>query len=216
MKIKDSVKGIKDILFEEPIPADDDNDIISGEDAKEQRQKIREENYKIISEWHEQGQLNVEILLKQDKDTNGIGKRLEFILRNKNIEKTEFALRIGVSRTTIHRYISGDSKPSKDKLSIILNQLQISEADFSYSPSDFEAWKNAFDLEPDYKGRNILAYRQEVLAPLQRNNFVYLHNGKAKPLPQEYFLLMKAIIENGLKVFDDLLPHDENFAAFMY
>ena len=49
-----------------------------------------------------------------------IADRLTYLFEVKKIEKAAFARQIGSGRTTIHRYLSGESTPTKKKLLIII------------------------------------------------------------------------------------------------
>lgn len=208
MKINDKDKGIvpsvSDENFTVPELLVDESDIAAA--MVEEEKKRRKQNALARAEWNSQGKENLDVILYVP---NAIASRLDYLLKQKRIEKAVFARQVGLGRTTIHRYINGDSTPNKKKLLQIIDALSMSVADFCYEPKDFEKWKAA--LEPtNFQGRDIIDFRDEILDILSRNNFVYRHNGKTMRLPHKHYVLLKSIFESGFNVLD-LLPHDEGF-----
>lgn len=104
-----------------------------------------------------------------------IGERIEYLMSENNQEISEFCLNIGISRSSMHRYIKGSHLPSEKALRKIIDGLYVSVADFCYEPDDFEKWKSAFENSSD--NNDIFKFKDKMLEQLRINNFTYTHNG---------------------------------------
>ena len=215
MKITDKAKGLKDTNLDINDYLENSVDEESAwEELNADLRKIQTENTRIAKEWAEQGEKNLDILMEK----GGIERRLQYIFQTKKIEKAAFARQVGMGRTTIQRYTSTKKrtidndvgfKSTKKRLLRILDELQISVADFAFEPTDYDKWEAAFN-NPTIEGYNILSLRDEVLSAFESNNFVYKHNGETKRFQGRPYELMKSIIESAFKVLD-MVPHDEDF-----
>jgi transcriptional regulator with XRE-family HTH domain len=214
MKVSDKKKGIVDYTsaphelpdeFREWDMSDEQLEYLEALD--DARVREAEENARARTEWQAQGKKNLEIILYQNYQNGEIAKRLAYLFEEKHIEKTAFARQAGLGRTTIHRYISGDSTPSKKKLLQVLDALSMSVEDFCYEPTNFEAWKEAL-IESISKKHDIFILKDHIMKELAKNDFTYSHNGETVKLPYRHYTLLKAILESGFKVLD-LLPHDK-------
>ena len=235
MKIKNKAKGINhnpsgwseednnayyDYLATQEEPPIPENDPIL---------EMIENNEKAQLEWDKQGEENIKILLAKQKplveqfkkkqaiaQANGkeinydsdsfIGERIEFLMGKNNQEIAEFCRNIGMSRSSLHRYIKGSHLPSEKSLRKIIEGLYVSIADFCYEPNDFEKWKSAFETSSDIN--DIFKFRDEILAQLRINNFTYQNNGITMRLPNRYFELFRNLIKDSFGVFE-MLPHDK-------
>lgn len=214
MKVSDKKKGIVDYTsaphelpdeFREWDMSDEQLEYLEALD--DARVREAEENARARTEWQAQGKKNLEIILYQNYQNGEIAKRLAYLFEEKHIEKTAFARQAGLGRTTIHRYINGDSTPSKKKLLQVLDALSMSVEDFCYEPTNFEAWKEAL-IESISKKHDIFILKDYIMKELAKNDFTYSHNGETVKLPYRHYTLLKAILESGFKVLD-LLPHDK-------
>lgn len=188
-----------------------------------------EQNEKAQAEWERQGEENLKLLLSMQKplveqfkkkeaiakskgkeiDYSGdsfIGERIEFLLDKNNQEITEFCRNIGMSRSSIHRYIKGTHLPSEKSLRKIIDGLFVSVADFCYAPDNFEKWKTAFVKTAD--NNDIFDFKEKILKELRLNNFTYMNNGLSIHLPNRYFELFRNLIKQSFEVLE-LLPHDK-------
>jgi transcriptional regulator with XRE-family HTH domain len=213
MKISDKKKGIVDYTsahhelpdeFREWDMSDEQLEYLEARHDAAVREA--EENARARAEWQSQGKKNLEIILYQNYQNGEIAKRLAYLFEEKHIEKTAFARQAGLGRTTIHRYISGDSTPNKKKLLQILDALSMSVEDFCYEPTNFEAWKEALVASLS-KEHDIFKLKDYIMKELAKNDFTYSHDGEIVRLPYRHYTLLKAILESGFKVLD-LLPHD--------
>ena len=137
--------------------------------------------------------------------TNFIGERIEYLMSENNQEISEFCLNIGISRSSMHRYIKGSHLPSEKALKKIIDGLYVSVADFCYEPDDFEKWKSAFENSSD--SNDIFKFKDKMLEQLRINNFTYTHNGLVMRLPNRYFELFRNLIKQSFEVLE-LIPHN--------
>lgn len=211
MKISDKAKGLVDYShiynpdFEYDVePEFDEEEIRILEEMHEAELQEKEENARALDAWKAQAEKNLDEILYV---SGAIAERLQYIFETKNIEKTSFARQIGIGRTTIHRYLSGAATPSRKKLLVIIDALDMEVADFCYEPQNFKKWKE--ELETTQKHTNdIFDLKESVLSSLSKNNFSYLHNGEIKPLPYRYYKILKTMLESSFRVLD-LLSHDK-------
>ncbi len=210
MKISAKKRGLVDYTSRyQMVP----NDLPAPEFTEEQLQLMdaeyidtkreRRRNARAQKQWDEDGQKNLKII---GNVNDAISERLKHLFAAKGIEVAPFAREVGMGRTTIHRYINGQSVPSEKKLLRIIDALSMSVADFCYSPHDFEEWKAALE-DSTAKENDIYKWRDRIISELSTNDFTVQHHGKITRLPYNYYVVLKAVIENGLKVLD-LLPHD--------
>ena len=212
MKISKKNKGLVDYsdIYNPIIPADEypepeysDEEIQVQWEMEDALRREREENAKALKEWEAQAKKNLEIILNVP---GAIGDRLTYLLNAKDIERASFARQIGVGRTTIHRYISGQSIPNKKKLLLIIDALDMDVADFCYEPRDFKKWQAALE-ETIARKHDIFEFRDNLLDELSRNNFTYQHKGVTSRLPHRHYVILKAMLESSFRVLD-LIAHD--------
>ena len=139
--------------------------------------------------------------------TNFIGERIEYLMSKNNQEIAEISLNIGMSRSSLHRYIKGTHLPSEKALRKIIDGLYVSVSDFCYEPDDFEKWKSAFESSTEIN--DIFKFKEKILEQLRINNFTYKNNGLILRLPNRYYVLFRKLISDAVDVLD-LLPHDKN------
>lgn len=235
MKITDKEKGINHNLFgwsdddlnnyyddlatQELPPLTDTDDVLEMIKRNEQAQ----------IEWEKQGELNIKTLLAKQKPLvesfkkkqaiatskkqkiaydgdSFIGDRIEFLMGRNNQEIAEFCRNIGMSRSSLHRYIKGSHLPSEKSLRKIIEGLYVSVADFCYEPEDFDKWKSAF--EKSAESNDIFLFKEKMLEQLRINNFTYKNNGIIMRLPNRYFELFRNLVKDSFEVLD-LIPHDK-------
>lgn len=141
-----------------------------------------------------------------EPETNFIGERIEFLMDKNNQEITELGLNIGISRSSMHRYIKGTHIPSERLFKKIIEGLYVSVADFCYEPDNFEKWKSAF--EQTAENNDIFKFKEKMLEQLRINSFTYKNNGITMRLPNRYFELFRNLIKYSFGVLD-LIPHDK-------
>ena len=210
MKIPKQSKGFVDYSEEyNPIipeyayyePSEEDVQALEAQHDAEVREQ--EENAIILKEWEEVGQRNLEII----RDIPGaIGERLKHLFEQKKIERIHFARQIGVSRSTLFRYCEGTSTPSKKRLLIIIDALDMDVADFCYEPKNYEKWKAVLEEKATRKN-DIFTLRDNLLERLSRNNFTFQHKGETTRLPYRHYVILKAMLESSFRILD-LIPHD--------
>lgn len=140
------------------------------------------------------------------------GKRLEYIIQKRGLEKSAVAQWAGIGRTTLYRYTlqpgsKSFSVPSKKNLLKILDALSVSVHEFSSTPYDHDAWKKSFEPSA-VTGRYLFEWRDEVLDAFAKNNFIYKKGGQTVRLTHAQFTLLKNAVEGALGMLD-LLPHDD-------
>ena len=210
MKISDQKKGIEDYISKYcEVP----DDLSPPEFTEEQLaqmdaeaiyvKRARRRNARAQKQWEEDGKRHLGII----RDVpNAVSERLKHLFNEKGIEVASFAREVGMGRTTIHRYLKGEPVSSEKKLLRIIDALSMTVADFCYSPHDIEEWKAS--LEDSIAEKNdIFMWRDQLIEQLSTNDFTYQHHGKTYRLPYNYYVVLKAIVENSVKVLD-LLPHD--------
>lgn len=227
MKIDNKIKGIQYGLEDE---FEGSSDTLSEEEYAyilEQEEKWTQNDI-AEQKWEEQGEENFKTLIAKQKPLveqfkkdqakakinnkeiayegeSYIGERIAFLMKKNNQEVAEFCRNIGMSRSSLHRYIKGSFLPSEKSLRKIIEGLFVSVADFCYEPNDFEKWKSAFGKANEVN--DIFKFKEELLSKLRINNFTYQANGITRRLPNRYFELMRSILKSSLGVLD-LLPHD--------
>ena len=179
--------------------------------------------------WEKQGEENIKILLAKQKPLveqfkrkqaiakskneeitysgeSFIGERIEFLMKKNNQEIAEFCRNVGMSRSSLHRYIKGSHLPSEKSLRKIIEGLYVSVADFCYEPNSFEEWKKAFEKT---SGKNdIFKFRDSILRELRINSFTYQNNGVTMRLPNRYYELFRNLVKQSFEILE-LLPHDK-------
>ena len=127
MKVSKKAKGLVDYsAIYNPVPEYAEEPQYTDEDERIQQEMIeaqireREENKKALAIWEEQAKKNLDDILIVP---GAIADRLTYLFEVKKIEKAAFARQIGSGRTTIHRYLSGESTPTKKKLLIIIKLI---------------------------------------------------------------------------------------------
>ena len=83
------------------------------------------------------------------KQTGEFSRRLNYIVERAKLERGELARRIGISRTTMYRYMlspkdSEFSIPKEETALAIITALPVENTQFWAYPSDFSAWKAQF------------------------------------------------------------------------
>ena len=210
MKITDKKKGLEDypskyntVPDDLPPPEFPDEFVAEMEAEIIDTRRIQRRNARSQKKWEEEGQKNLKII----RDVpNAVSERLAHILKEKKIEVATFAREVGMGRTTIHRYLKGDPISSEKKLLRIIDALSMSVADFCYSPYDIEEWKASLE-DSEYEKNDIFVWRDKLIEELSTNDFTYQRYGKTYRLPYNYYMVLKAVVENSIK-FLDLLPHD--------
>ena len=209
MKISDKKKGIEDYVAKyHDVPDDLPPPEFTEEHLAEMDaeaidvKRIRRRNAWSEKRWEEEGQKNLKIIL-YEKDA--VANRLRYLLDEKDIEVATFAREVGMGRSTIHRYLKGEPVSEK-KLLRIIDALSMSVADFCYSPQDIDEWKASL-VESVSEQNDIYAWRDNLLEQLSTNDFTYQRYGKTHRLPYNYYVVLKAAVENTIR-FLDLLPHD--------
>lgn len=188
-----------------------------------------ESNERAQIEWDKQGEENIKALLAKQKSLveqfkkklaiakiNGkeinytgesfIGERIDFLMGKNNQEIAEFCRNIGMSRSSLHRYIKGSHLPSEKSLRKIIEGLYVSVADFCYEPENFEKWKSAFEQSSD--NNDFFKFKENILKQLRINNFTYQNNGITMRLPNRYFELFRNLVKQSFDILE-LLPHDK-------
>lgn len=210
MKISDQKKGIEDYISKYcevpddlPPPEFTEEQLAQMDAEAIYVKRARRRNARAQKQWEEDGKKNLGII----RDVpNAVSERLKHLFNEKGIEVASFAREVGMGRTTIHRYLKGEPVSSEKKLLRIIDALSMSVADFCYSPHDIEEWKAS--LEDSIAEKNdIFMWRDQLIEQLSTNDFTYQHHGKTYRLPYNYYVVLKAIVENSVKVLD-LLPHD--------
>ena len=211
MKISDKKKGIEDYISKYhdipddlPPPEFTEEHLAEMDAEAADIKRIRRRNAWSEKRWEEEGQKNLKIILLKK---NAVADRLKYLLQEKHIEVATFAREVGMGRSTIHRYLKGGKhKPSEKNLLRIIDALSMSVADFCYSPSDINEWKASL-VESDTEENDIFMWRDQLIEQLSFNDFTYRRYGKVHRLPHNYYVVLKAIVENSIRVLD-LLPHD--------
>lgn len=210
MKISDKKKGIEDypsnyndVPDDLPPPEFTEEHLAEMDAEAIAIKRIRRRNAWSQKRWEEEGQRNLKIIL--DKK-GAVAGRLRYLLDEKDIEVATFAREVGMGRSTIHRYLKGAPVSSEKKLLRIIDALSMSVADFCYSPDDIEEWKASL-VESVTEKNDIFTWRDQLIEQLSTNDFTYQRYGKTHRLPYNYYVVLKAAVENTIK-FLDLLPHD--------
>ena len=229
MKIDDEIKGINDYpddYIERVYTEEDVAEIIESE---KYYSKLIEQNELAEKKWEEEGEKNIKVLINKQKilveqfkkdqakakannkeisysGDSFIGERIVFLMGQNNQEIAEFCRNIGMSRSSLHRYIKGSFLPSEKSLRKIIEGLYVSVADFCYAPDDFEKWKSAF--EKSYEVNDIFNFKERLLKKLRINDFTYQANGATRRLPNRYFELFRNLIKDSFAILE-LLPHDK-------
>lgn len=211
MEISKQAKGFVDYSDENNpvIPADEypepsAEEILAMEQQYEAELREKAENTRAAQEWEKLGQQNIKVIRDTPKS---IGERLEYLFAAKKIERIHFARQIGVSRSTLFRYFTGDSTPSEKKLLTIIDALDMSVADFCYEPKDTEKWKS-YLVKKVIKKNDIFELRDDLLKQLSNNSFTYQYNGDTLQLPYRHAMILKALLESSFRILD-LIPHDK-------
>ena len=209
MKISDKKKGIEDYVSKYCAVPDDlpppefTEEHLAEMDAENiETKRIRRRNAWTERRWEEEGPKNLKIILNKKDE---VANRLRYLLDEKDIEVATFAREVGMGRSTIHRYLKGEPVSEK-KLLRIIDALSMSVADFCYSPDDIDEWKSSL-VESVSEQNDIYEWRDNLLEQLSTNDFTYQRYGKTHRLPYNYYVVLKAAVENTIR-FLDLLPHD--------
>ena len=228
MKIYDDVNGIRYYDFHPTVSytSDELDEIMEEEKFYDQMHK---ENELAEKKWEEEGEKNIKVLINKQKPLveqfkkdqakakannkeiaysgdSFIGERIVFLMEQNKQEIAEFCRNIGMSRSSLHRYIKGSFLPSEKSLRKIIEGLYVSVADFCYAPDDFEKWKSAFG--ESYEVNDIFDFKEELLSKLRINDFTYQANGATRRLPNRYFELFRNLIKDSFAILE-LLPHDK-------
>lgn len=229
MKIDDEIKGINyypDDYIERVYTEEDVAEIIESE---KYYSKLIEQNELAEKKWEEEGEKNIKVLINKQKilveqfrkdqakakasnkeisysGDSFIGERIVFLMGQNNQEIAEFCRNIGMSRSSLHRYIKGSFLPSEKSLRKIIEGLYVSVADFCYAPDDFEKWKSAFGKS--YEVNDIFNFKERLLKKLRINDFTYQTNGATRRLPNRYFEAFRNLIKDSFAILE-LLPHDK-------
>ena len=211
MKASKKIKGLVDYSeeYNPIIPADEypepsAEEILAQEQQHEAELREQEENAKADREWEKLGQQNLGII----RDIpDAIGQRLEYLFETKKIERIHFARQIGVSRSTLFRYCTGESTPSEKKLLVIIDALDMTVADFCYEPKNIAEWKAALEKKAAKKN-DIFELRDSLLEKLSRNSFTYQYKGETIRLPYRHYIILKAMLESSFRILD-LIVHDK-------
>lgn len=137
-----------------------------------------------------------------------IGERISYLMKLNDQEVTEFSKNVGISRSSMHRYIKGSHLPSEKTLRKIIGCLFVDVPSFCYAPHSIDEWTKSFVAKHDEDDIDIFAYRHNILAHLSNNRFTYKNNGVKVRLPHRYFDLLGKLITASFEVLE-MLPHDD-------
>ena len=188
----------------EEYPEPSEAEILAQEQQHEAEMREQEENARAREKWEKLGKQNFGTI----RDVpNAIGQRLEHLFEEKKIERIHFARQIGVSRSTLFRYCTGESTPSEKKLLAIIDALDMTIADFCYEPRDINKWKASMEKKPPQKN-DIFELRDNLLGQLCKNDFTYQYKGETIRLPYRHYVILKAMLESSFRILD-LIAHDK-------
>lgn len=211
MKVSKKAKGLVDYTSSYNHPPEDipQPELTEEEESAllamyENEMREREENAITRAQWEEQAKRNLEDILYIP---GAIENRLSYLFKKKGIEQKEFARQIGLSRTTLYRYLEGKTAPNKKKLLLIIDALDMEVADFCYEPRDFDKWKASLEADA-VRRHDVFQMRDRLLSEISQNNFTYQYNGHPVRLPRKYYLILKTMLESSFRILD-LLAHDE-------
>lgn len=231
MKISDEIKGISYSPDDFPEYEQEytDEDIAAMIESNNRLSQMLEQNELAEKKWEEEGEKNIKVLINKQKPLveqfkkdqakakanhkeisysgdSFIGERIVFLMEQNKQEIAEFCRNIGMSRSSLHRYIKGSFLPTEKSLRKIIEGLYVSVADFCYEPDNFEKWKSAFGKSSEIN--DIFKFREDLFKNIRINNFTYQANGATRRLPNRYFELFRNLIKDSFAVLE-LLPHDK-------
>lgn len=212
MKVSKKAKGLVDYTSAYNHPPEDmqQPELTEEEEAAllamyDDEMRERAENAATRKQLEEQAKKNLEDILYIP---GAIGKRLAYLFEKKGIEQKDFARQVGISRTTLYRYLSEKTAPTKKKLLIIIEALDMEVEDFCFEPNDFPKWVQSLEADA-VRRHDIFQLRERLMGELSQNNFTYQYNGHSVRLPRKYYLILKAALESSFRVLD-LLAHDKD------
>ena len=216
MEIKDTAKGILP-FDEEPIESViaewesyTQADFDAMEEASRRRDEIIDHNDAVRKEWIKQGPANYAKLREMQKyappGKNYIGERVLYLRTQLGLDPVDVYTSAGIAKTTLYRIEHGTNVPTESVMQNVLYALHTSIADFSYSPEDFEKWKESISRSSN--AGNIYAFRREILRKLN-GGFSYKLSGKTVQFPRPYLNIIQSILESSFAILD-IIPHDKN------
>ena len=216
MKINDKEKGLLDFpqfpyeqLNEEleNLPIEEHE---AMEDAHSEVDRIIDENARISKEWEKNGPANFEKLRELQKNSPDnrlyIGERVAYLREQLKLDPKDVYEPAGIVKSTLYRIEHGPNCPTQKVMKKVLYALQITLADFSCFPDDFERWKKAITApENTY---NIYQFRNEIFRKLEKYSFTYNLSGKEVMFPRTHLNLLKNLLESSFAILD-IVPNDE-------
>lgn len=71
------------------------------------------------------------------------GKKVAFLLKRNNEDVANFCRQMGISRSSMHRYIKGTHLPSDRTMTKIIDGLRVTPEQFQSIPGQYEEWETA-------------------------------------------------------------------------
>ena len=216
MKINDKAKGvlpfedIPDEVYAEEYSHYTQDDIDAMEEASKQTNTIIDRNERALNKWKASGSANYAKLRELQKyapnGKNYIGERVKYLREHLQLDPVDVYTSAGIAKTTLYRIEHGTNVPTESVMQNVLYALNISMADFSCFPDDFEKWKQ--QITNTSEAIDIYEFRQEILGKLERGSFSYNLAGKSVQFPLSHLNILKQMIESSFSILD-LLPHDK-------
>ena len=169
-----------------------------------------EEKARKEKEWEKNGLANFEKLRELQKNSLDnrlyIGERVLYLREQLELEPKDVYEPAGIVKSTLYRIENGPNCPTVQVIQKVLYSLQVTLADFSCFPDDFERWKKAI-TEPD-NTYDIYKFRKEMLRKLEQYCFTYKLSGKETRFPRTHLNLIRNLLESSFAILD-IVPHDE-------
>ena len=169
-----------------------------------------EEKARKEKEWEKNGLANFEKLRELQKNSLDnrlyIGERVLYLRERLELEPKDVYEPAGIVKSTLYRIENGPNCPTVQVIQKVLYSLQVTLADFSCFPDDFERWKKAI-TEPD-NTYDIYKFRKEMLRKLEQYCFTYQLSGKETRFPRTHLNLIRNLLESSFAILD-IVPHDE-------
>lgn len=182
----------------------------SAEDFDRQIMLALEEKARKEKEWEKNGLANFEKLRELQKNSPDnrlyIGERVLYLRERLKLEPKDVYEPAGIVKSTLYRIENGPNCPTVQVMQKVLYALQITLADFSCFPDDFERWKKAI-TEPE-NTYNIYQFRKEIFSKLEKYSFTYNLSGKEIMFPRTHLNLIKNLLESSFAILD-IVPNDE-------
>lgn len=132
-------------------------------------------------------------------ERNYIGERIQYLLELHGADIASFCRYVGISRSTMHRYLKGTHLPSKKNLLNIICSLGMSAESFTRYPENFEQWK--MSLTSCRESKNFFDMCDDFRLDLNKYDLTYMTvDGKEKKIPHKHYETFCKLLDDAVEL----------------